>query len=334
MVLHPFDHPLGLLQRRRNQLKPADRGDGRSEGVDKVSPGLEERAAAAVSASSVFSPPVSSPLRQLVLRLERRQERPVLPALAVLRRPGGLLEQLPHPGGVEGPEQARVVQPPPLRQSLRVAAKLQVSKGVVCFYFFIYLLFKCIIFAVFMYLNAFVVGAANEAFHRGARGKIERLERKVYGSRRFLREKEEEESEKKRKRKRNALRRTVFPQLEVAYPPEHGAPHPLRPLHQRPRAPARNVARQVLLPSHEGRPDAPGAEEDGPAAAEPADQLDFGRGGRLPVDQLLRLAVFFPRFCSFLSFEEEVKANADLVREGDARRRRRGRQRERERKRV
>ena len=69
---------------------------------------------------------------------------------------------------------------------------------------------------------------------------------------------------------------TVLAQLEVAYPPEHGTPHPLCPLHQGPRAPAGDLGGQVLLPPGQRRPDAPGPEEDRAAAAEPPEQGDVG----------------------------------------------------------
>ena len=139
VMLHPCDHPLGLLQRRRHHAKPADGGDSRGEGLDEVSPGLEK--AAAPFFCSVPSPFLADPLlllllllRQLVLRFERRQERPVLPPLTVIGSPDRLLEQLPHTQRVDRPEEARVVKPPLLRERLRVAAKLQVSEGVVCFF--------------------------------------------------------------------------------------------------------------------------------------------------------------------------------------------------------
>ena len=56
VMLHPCDHPLGLLQRRRHHAKPADGGDSRGEGLDEVSPGLEKAAAPFF----VPSPPPSS----------------------------------------------------------------------------------------------------------------------------------------------------------------------------------------------------------------------------------------------------------------------------------
>ena len=124
------------------------------------------------------------------------------------------------------------------------------------------------------------------------------------------------------KKKKKKKTRTVLPQLKVPYPPEHGRPHPLGPLHQRPRAPARDVTRQVLLAAHQGGPDAPGPEQDCPAAAEAAEQRHVCRGGRLLVDQLFRLAVFFVTF--FVYFERGIIEGENVGsrerREGDVER--------------
>lgn len=139
-MLHPLDQPFCLLQRRGHDFKPADGSDGRGESVDKVPPGLEEEGVAAAclfSSSSSLSSSVASFLSgKLVLRLERRQEKAVRSALAVIGCPYRLLQHLGHPSVVEGPQKARVVQPPFLRKSLGVPSELEVSEGVVCFVLF------------------------------------------------------------------------------------------------------------------------------------------------------------------------------------------------------
>lgn len=112
-----------------------------------------------------------------------------------------------------------------------------------------------------------------------------------YGFSRGRKEKKRN-SQTKKKTKNLPPSLTVLPQLEVPDPPKHGAPDPLRPLHQRPRAPAGHLSGQMLLASHQRGPDAPGTQKHGPAAAEPADQRNSGRRRGLSVDELLRFPFF------------------------------------------
>lgn len=170
VVLHPGNHLLCLLERRWNDLEASGFRDGRRKRVDEVSPRLEKGKGHSsfsfffFSFSSSPSPspfPSAPPPRELVLPLDRRQERPVVPPGPVFGGARGVLEQAPHALGgtlanafsvaataaaaaalvAERPQEARVVEPPPLRQGLGVAAELEVSEGIVCFFVLLLLLF-------------------------------------------------------------------------------------------------------------------------------------------------------------------------------------------------